>query len=133
MSKNASPEKKERGLVIEINNGRLAMFGIIGLIAQDVYTGDYFPGVGQTGAGLFKGYGFQDWKWGDNAGQSGTDFFVLPIPEISKDAAGWSKFWSFGAWPMPDLYPEVVSPFGKQMEEFARSYAGTYTMPPELP
>jgi hypothetical protein len=123
---------RERQLM-ELNNSRLAMFGIVGLIAQEVYTGDYFPGVGQTGGGLFKGYGFQDWKWGDNAGQSGTDFLVLPVPEISKDAARWGKFWSPGAWPMPDLYPEVVSPFGKQMEEFARSYGGTYTMPPEVP
>lgn len=32
LSKNASPEKKERGLVVEINNGRLAMIGIFGFL-----------------------------------------------------------------------------------------------------
>merc|ERR1712153_140723 len=31
---------KERQL-FELNNGRLAMFAILGLIAQDAYTGDY--------------------------------------------------------------------------------------------
>lgn len=32
LSKNASPEKKERGLVVEINNGRAAMIGIFGFL-----------------------------------------------------------------------------------------------------
>jgi len=36
----------------EINNGRLAMFGILGLIAQDSYTGDYAAGVGQICFGM---------------------------------------------------------------------------------
>jgi len=33
-SKNASPEKKAKGLLIEINNGRLAMLGIMGFLAE---------------------------------------------------------------------------------------------------
>merc|ERR1712137_571867 len=33
-SKNASPEKKAKGLVTEINNGRLAMLGIMSFVAE---------------------------------------------------------------------------------------------------
>jgi len=33
ISKNASPEKKAKGLVAEINNGRLAMLGIMGFVS----------------------------------------------------------------------------------------------------
>ena len=34
LSKNASPEKKEKGLLAEINNGRLAMLGIMAFVAE---------------------------------------------------------------------------------------------------
>jgi hypothetical protein len=34
LSKNASPEKKAKGLLAEINNGRLAMIGIFGFLAE---------------------------------------------------------------------------------------------------
>mmetsp|Transcript_41804 Transcript_41804/g.103892 ORF Transcript_41804/g.103892 Transcript_41804/m.103892 type:complete len:222 (-) Transcript_41804:427-1092(-) len=33
LSKNASPERKQKGLLAEINNGRLAMIGIMGFMA----------------------------------------------------------------------------------------------------
>merc|ERR1719162_1586268 len=33
-NKNASPEKKAKGLRAEINNGRLAMIGIFGFVSQ---------------------------------------------------------------------------------------------------
>merc|ERR1711918_62769 len=39
LSKNASPEKKEKGLVVEINNGRLAMLGIMGFLAESKVPG----------------------------------------------------------------------------------------------
>merc|ERR1711998_426650 len=39
LSKNASPEKKERGLVAEINNGRLAQLGIFGFLAESKVPG----------------------------------------------------------------------------------------------
>jgi hypothetical protein len=34
LSKNASPEKKEKGLLAEINNGRLAMLGIMAFVSE---------------------------------------------------------------------------------------------------
>jgi len=34
LSRNASPEKKAKGLVAEINNGRLAMLGIMGFVSE---------------------------------------------------------------------------------------------------
>ena len=34
LSKNASPEKKEKGLLAEINNGRLAMVGIMAFVSE---------------------------------------------------------------------------------------------------
>ena len=39
MSKNASPETKAKGLVKELNNGRLAMIGIFGFISEATVPG----------------------------------------------------------------------------------------------
>jgi len=39
ISKNATPEKKATGLVTEINNGRLAMLGIMGFMAESKVPG----------------------------------------------------------------------------------------------
>ena len=39
LSKNASPEKKAKGLIAEINNGRLAQLGIMGFLAEQKVPG----------------------------------------------------------------------------------------------
>jgi hypothetical protein len=45
ISKNMSPEKKEKRLVMEINNGRLAMLGIFGFISESKIPGSV-PALG---------------------------------------------------------------------------------------
>jgi len=39
LSKNATPEKKQKGLLMEINNGRLAQIGIMGFLAEQKVPG----------------------------------------------------------------------------------------------
>merc|ERR1712072_530252 len=39
LSKNASPEKKAKGLLAEINNGRAAMLGIMAFLAESKVPG----------------------------------------------------------------------------------------------
>lgn len=38
-SRNASEEKKQRGLIVELNNGRAAQFGILGFLAEQKLEG----------------------------------------------------------------------------------------------
>merc|ERR1719313_729847 len=52
LSKNASPEKKAKGLLAEVNNGRLAQIGIFGFLSESQTPGSV-PGL--TSIGL-KGY-----------------------------------------------------------------------------
>merc|ERR1719163_1775510 len=52
LSKNATPEKKAKGLLAEVNNGRLAMIGIFGFLSEAKVPGSV-PGL--TSLGL-KGY-----------------------------------------------------------------------------
>jgi len=44
LSKNKSAEAKERGLLVEINNGRLAMIGIMGFLQEETLAGSV-PGL----------------------------------------------------------------------------------------
>merc|ERR1719356_504184 len=45
LTKNASPEKLERGRLIEINNGRLAMLGLFGFLSESKLPGSV-PALG---------------------------------------------------------------------------------------
>merc|ERR1711959_111635 len=54
LSKNASPEKKAKGLIAEINNGRLAMLGIMGFLAEQKVPGSV-PALGDIGLKPYAG------------------------------------------------------------------------------
>eukprot|EP00900_Chrysochromulina_parva_P003860 jgi/Chrpa1/13475/Chrysochromulina_OHIO_Genome00021644-RA len=53
-SKNASPEKKAKGLLAEINNGRLAQIGIFGFLSESQVPGSV-PGLSALGIRPYSG------------------------------------------------------------------------------
>jgi len=53
-SKNASPEKKAKGLLAEVNNGRLAMIGLMGFLAESQTPGSV-PGLATVGIKPYAG------------------------------------------------------------------------------
>uniref|UniRef100_A0A7S0I1P5 Chlorophyll a-b binding protein, chloroplastic n=1 Tax=Phaeocystis antarctica TaxID=33657 RepID=A0A7S0I1P5_9EUKA len=54
LSAKASPEKKEKGLLAEINNGRLAMLGIMAFVAEQKIPGSV-PALGSLGLKPYAG------------------------------------------------------------------------------
>jgi len=54
LSKNASPEKKAKGLLAEVNNGRLAMIGLMGFLAEAKVPGSV-PGLASVGIRAYDG------------------------------------------------------------------------------
>merc|ERR1719454_79551 len=53
-SKNASPEKKAKGLLAEVNNGRLAMIGLMGFLAESAVPGSV-PALSGLGIRSYSG------------------------------------------------------------------------------
>merc|ERR1719461_1416114 len=54
LSKNATPEKKAKGLLAEVNNGRLAMIGLMGFLAETKVPGSV-PGLASVGIKPYAG------------------------------------------------------------------------------
>lgn len=53
-SKNASPEKKAKSLLAEVNNGRLAMIGLMGFLSESQLPGSV-PGLAGVGIREYSG------------------------------------------------------------------------------
>jgi len=54
LSKKASPEKKAKGLLAEVNNGRLAMIGLFGFLSESQLQGSV-PGLANAGIKPYTG------------------------------------------------------------------------------
>jgi hypothetical protein len=54
ISKNKTPEQKAKGLITEINNGRLAMIGLFGFLAETQLEGSV-PGLSTLGLKAYSG------------------------------------------------------------------------------
>merc|ERR1719453_487956 len=79
-SKNKTPEQKERGLLIELNNGRLAQIGIMGFVAESKIPGAV-PGLeGKIPA--YSGECMAPWSASD-----------VSVPFV-KEMLAWSAPWN---------------------------------------
>ena len=63
--KKATPEKKEKGLLIEINNGRLAMIGIMGFVSEAKVPGAV-PGLAGCNIAPYSGEVMAPWGPADS-------------------------------------------------------------------
>jgi len=64
-SKNASPEKKAKGLLAEINNGRLAQLGIMSFVSESKVPGSV-PGLASVGITPYSGECMAPFSASDN-------------------------------------------------------------------
>jgi len=80
-SKNKTPEQKERGLLIEINNGRLAQLGIMGFVAEARVPGSV-PGLAGLNIAPYSGECMAPWGPADTS-----------VPLV-KEMLSWSAPWN---------------------------------------
>jgi len=78
LSKNASPEKKEKGLLAEINNGRLAQLGIMAFVAESKIPGSV-PALGSLGIKPYAGEVMAPFAAGDAGLPFVTDMLKLSL------------------------------------------------------
>jgi len=65
-SKNKTPEQKEKGLLVELNNGRLAQIGIMAFVSEARVPGSV-PGLANLGIAPYSGEVMAPWGPGDTS------------------------------------------------------------------
>jgi len=80
-SKNKTPEQKERGLLIELNNGRLAQIGIMAFVSESRVPGSV-PGLSGLGIAPYSGECMAPWGPGDTS-----------VPLV-KEMLAWQAPWN---------------------------------------